>query len=99
MPSLAKDKEAEKNGATEEERSLYAMSGSQGWKVLSEYINRITEDLDNLNSVAIEKGSSFETIGQNTVVINLAKSIIRRIPQKVEDAKEACTRESETGTE
>jgi hypothetical protein len=91
MPSLVKDKEAEAKGATDEERSLYALSQTQGWKILREYIDNIVNDLDLINSVAIEKGATFDVIGQNAVVINLAKSLIKRIPQKVDDAKESCT--------
>lgn len=90
MPSLMADKVAEKRGATEEERLLYTLSKSAGWRILSEYIDEIVEDLDKINEVAIDKGATFDVIGQNTVVINLAKAILKKIPLKVQDAKESC---------
>ena len=90
MPSMVKDKEAEKKGASNEERQLYALSGSTGWRVLEKYINEIIGDLDNINAVAIENGATFDVIGQNAVVVNLTRSILKKIPTKVQDAKEAC---------
>jgi len=92
MPHLVADKEAEKKGATEEERSLYSLSKSHGWKILAEYIDNILEDLDNYNGKAIEQGATFDVLGQNAVVINLTKSLIKRVLNKVDDAREACER-------
>lgn len=97
MPHLAKDKEAEKKGITDEERGLYALESTYGWRVLKEYIDNIIGDLDKINEVAIEKGATFDVIGQNQVVINLSKLLIKKILTKVEDAKEAC--EQSDGTE
>ena len=79
MPSLVADKVAEKKGATEEERLLYGLSNTGGWKILNKYINNLLEDLDKVNEAAIEKGATFDIIGQNQVVVNLAKSLIKRI--------------------
>ena len=97
MPSLVADKVAEKKGATEEERLLYSLSKSGGWRVLEGFIQEVVNDLDKINEVAIENGATFDVVGQNAVVINLAKAIIKRIPTKVEDAKEAC--ENPDGTD
>jgi hypothetical protein len=89
IPSLAKDKEAEKKGATKEERLLYGMSGTAGWRVLRQFIDEVLEDLDKLNEKAIEQGADFEEIGKNTLVVSMAKGVIERIVNKVEDAKES----------
>lgn len=90
MPSLQKDKEAAQKGATEEEQQLYSMSRSKGWGVLKEHINRAIKELELTNTTAIEKGASFDQIGQNTVIISTTKAILERIIARVDDAIEAC---------
>lgn len=97
MPSLADDTTIEKDGATEEEKILAGLSESSGWKVLRGFINRVVNDLDNVNTAAISQGATFEEIGKNTVVVNLAKSVIERILSKIDDAKEATERPKPTG--
>lgn len=92
MPSIMKDKEAGEKGADDDERALYALSQMRGWKILEEYIENIIKDLDRINEKAIESGATFDVIGQNAVVINLAKALINKIPTKVHDAKDACER-------
>lgn len=92
MPSIVKDKEAEKKGATEEERRLYALSNHSGWTVLNEFIDNLIIDLDRINEKAIEGGATFDVIGQNAVVINLAKSLLKKVQLKVLDAKDTCER-------
>lgn len=93
MPTLVADDKAAKKGADEEERQLYAMAQTGGWKVFSEYLERVMDDLDNMNNVAIEQGMGFDMIGQNTVVVNASKGIIKRMMNKVNDAIEACQNE------
>lgn len=95
LPTLVKDKEAEKKGVTVEERTLGALANSSGWQVLSEFIDNIVSDLDNVNEVAISQGASFAEIGRNTVVINLAKGVIKKIVDKVNDAREVCEQATE----
>ena len=90
LPEVLKDKEAEKRGASDEERLLYTLSESAGWRVLKEYIDNLVKEMDALNKVAVQAGMTFEEIGKNTVVINLAKEKIEMILNKVADAKEAC---------
>jgi len=90
MPNVIKDEKAKKKGATKEERALMVLSETMGWKLLSEYIDRLVEDLDNVSGRAIADGATFEEIGRNTLVVNLAKGIIKRIRNKVTDAKEIC---------
>ena len=91
-PNIAKEEEIKTSGATDEEKALYSMSGSKGWTILKEYIDNQIEVLDNINEKAMEAGQNFEEIGKNTVVSNLAKAVIKRILNKVADAKEACER-------
>jgi hypothetical protein len=95
LPNFIQEKKAESKDATEEEQQLAGMSRSAGWKILRDYIDEMTTGLDGINETAISQGGSFADIGRNTVVINLAKSVIKKIVDKVEDAKEACERREE----
>lgn len=81
--------------ATDEEISLQALSVTSGWKVLSEYIDRLLKDLDNITSKSMETGLSLEEIGKNAVVADMAKGIVNRIKTKVSDAKEIVERVNE----
>lgn len=90
IPTLVKDKEAESKGATDEERFLFALSETKGWTVLSEFIKRLSSDLDQVNKLAISQGAPLEEIGKNTIVVSLAQDVIGKILDKVEDAVEAC---------
>jgi len=90
LPSVIKDEEAKKKGVTEEERALAALSESMGWNILTGYIDNLVDDLDDVSGRAISDGATFEEIGRNTLVINLAKGIIKKIMDKVTDAKEIC---------
>ena len=86
---------AEEAGATIEETALYAMSKSKGWKILNEYINTISEQLNEANREAISNGLPLREIGQNAVVINWVKEVLDKVVYKVTDAKEACEGEKE----
>lgn len=88
LPTFVQDEKADKKGASDDERRLYSLSRTPGWRVLKEFIESVRNDLDNFNVNAMEGGANFEEIGKNTVVINLAKGIINRILNKVEDVKE-----------
>jgi len=90
IQSLVGEKRAEKAGLTEEERVLYSGSKTAFWKTLKGYIEDLTNELDKVNESAIETGASLEDIGRNTIVVSLAKGIIKKLVNKVEDAKEAC---------
>ena len=87
IPSLAESEGA--SGVTEEEKILAGLAESGGWKILREFIERVKNDLDNVNTAAISQGATFEEIGKNAVVVGLAKSVIEKIINKVLDAKEA----------
>jgi hypothetical protein len=84
---------AEEKKVSEEEQSLYGLSQQHGWKILKEFIEDSITSLDSANEMAISKGLSFEEIGKNTVVISLAKSKIKAIIDKVNDAVEAVENE------
>jgi len=84
-------------GITDEEKALATMARTSGWKVLKEYVREVVESLDTINEVAIENGSSFEEVGKNTVIISLAKGVIKKIIDKVEDAREATEEKKGTG--
>ena len=70
LPSIMRDEEAKKKGITEEERALATLSETLGWKILSEYIDYLIDDLDNVNDQAIANGATFEEIGRNTLVVS-----------------------------
>ncbi len=92
LPSLKQDAVAKKKGATDEERHLSFMAGQKGWAIFKEFTNEVLRDLDKLTDVAMSNGIGFEEIGRNAVVVNMSKDIIKKIVNKVEDAKEACTK-------
>jgi len=81
-------------GVSEEEQQLAAMSRTGGWRILREFVETIKEEMDQLNEVAVEKGASFEQIGQNTLVITQTKGVLKKIINKVEDAREASEKAS-----
>ena len=89
LPAFMGEKEPTSEDATEEEQQLAAMSRSAGWKVLTEYFERIKEDMETLNETAMANGAGFEQIGQNALVISQVKSVLKRIVDKVYDAREA----------
>ena len=90
VQSFKQDEEAEKRGATDEERHLNSLSNQVGWKILGEFKDRAFREIDEAQNAAISSGTPFEEIGRNTVVINLAKDIVNKIFNKVDDAKEIC---------
>lgn len=96
LPTLIKEEEAKKAGVTVEERHLYSLVGHQGWEILEDYTQSLLKDLDNVTEAAMAQGLSLEEIGRNALVANLAKGIVKRILEKVQDAKEACEREDGT---
>ncbi|OFW53994.1 MAG: hypothetical protein A2163_07945 [Actinobacteria bacterium RBG_13_35_12] len=90
--NLAVDEAIKKTDVTDEERQLYHVSQTAGWRILEDFIQEQIDGLDAINAKAMEAGQNFEEIGKNTIVANLAKDVIRRILNKVKDAKEAVER-------
>jgi len=89
LPAFIKEKEAEGKGLTDEEKILGSGANTSFWQTLKSFIEEVTENLDEVNEMAISQGSGYEEIGKNTIVISLAKGIIKRIIDRVGDAKEA----------
>ena len=98
LPTIIKDKQAEKLGVTTEELQLHALSTSAGWKVLEQYIKDVLEDLDNITDQSMAQGLSLEDIGRNALVANLSKGLIKKIMAKVTDAREAVEKPDGTAT-
>lgn len=89
LPSFkVEDEKAKEKGANEEERQLYAMSQTKGWHIYKEFVENLIRDLDNASSQGIEQGLSYEEIGKNTIVVSMAKDILRRALNKVQDARD-----------
>jgi len=89
LPTLIKEKQAQSEVLGDEEKFLYSLSQTAGWRVLKEYTEGLLKDLDEVTNASMAQGLSLEEIGKNAIVANLAKGIIKRILEKVEDAKEA----------
>ena len=75
-----------------EERQLAHLANSDGWVVLRDYINELDENLNKLNKQMMERGASFEEIGKNAVIVQLAQELLQKIVQKVADANDAINR-------
>jgi len=80
----------EASGPTTEEKQLYAMSKSAGWKILRKIAEQAMVEMDNTTQDAIGSGASLEEIGRNTIVISLAKDTIRKLLNRVDDTVDAC---------
>jgi hypothetical protein len=78
-------------GISDEERHLYGLSQTAGWRVLKDYIAELKESLNSTNKEAIQSGASFEEIGRNTIVISLTQDILNKVVNIVEDAVDTCT--------
>jgi len=93
VPLTKKDVEVEKKGASEEEIALYKMSESSGWRVLNDFIDRQIQELEDVNAGAVKEGLSFEEIGKNAMILIMTKEIIKKVQNKVNDAREICENE------
>ena len=72
-----------------EEVALADIAEQAGWKVLREYIGDLKEMLDKIVQTSMASGSTFEEIGQKTMVVTLTKSYLDQVIERVENAKEA----------
>ena len=95
LPSIIADRRAAKKGATDDERMLFVLARSKGWKVLKEYADNLVKDLEDVGMTAMKAGQSFEDIGRNAIVAGLAKDVIKNMINKVEDARESCEKDDE----
>ena len=92
LPSLVKQQEATKKGASVKEIQLAAMAESAGWSLFKKFVGEVKEELDQLNELAIERGKTKEEIGENAIIISLVKSLINKMVNKVEDSRDACAK-------
>jgi len=83
------EREKAKDSLDQKEYYLAALANSDGWLTLKEYINNLKDDIDNLNKSMMERGASFEDIGRNAVIAQLARDLLKKIVQRVEDAAES----------
>lgn len=72
-----------------EQRQLASLANSDGWVVLHAYIKDLETELGNINKTMMERGASFEDIGKNAVIVQLAQELLTKIVQKVDDANDA----------
>jgi hypothetical protein len=72
-----------------EEKQLAKLAQHDGWVVLKKYIGNLTQSLEDINKSMMERGATFEDIGKNAVVAQLASDLLNKVIQKVEDAQEA----------
>lgn len=75
---------------TDEERFLYSMSNTAGWKVFTEKKDSLIKDMDTFQEASIANGASREVIGDNTIIISMVKGVITALFNKVEDSREVC---------
>ena len=81
--------EAIEKGNSDEEIILNSISDSDGWKVLTDEMDLILEELEGSLATQMEAGADFDSIGKTAVVKELVKSYIVRIKRKVSDARDA----------
>lgn len=93
---LAKKRVANKPEMEVEELQRAELTDQPGWKLFEADVDELIKDLDEINEAKIAAGGTFEEIGQNYLIINLAKGVIRKALEKVHDARNA--RESAGGT-
>jgi len=85
---------ATKAGSSEEEIILSDIAVSDGWKVLSDEMDKIIEELEGSLAAQMEAGADFADIGKTAVVKEIVKSYILRIRNRISDAREAVIRAS-----
>jgi hypothetical protein len=77
----------ESPGKDPDQQALNNLSMQTGWKVLKEYIERISQELDDMTRTQMTQGVSFEEIGRSTIIKEITKDVLRKIINKVEDSR------------
>lgn len=73
-----------------EEEILFSKGRQTGfWKKLREHFDNEIRQLDQIQDNAIAAGATRDQIGENAVIISLTRGVLRRIINRVEDAREA----------
>lgn len=86
---LAEKKVANKPQLEVEEIQLAELTDQPGWDIFEADVEELIKELDQLNEAKIASGGTFEEIGQNFLIINLAKGVIRKALERVHDARNA----------
>lgn len=97
VPALQAVKDAK--GTTDEERALYAMANTAGWKVFERLAKDAIKQINQMNRLAISQGLPVEEIGRNAIVANLAQEAVERLINRVTDAVDAIDGDSATTEE
>jgi hypothetical protein len=82
-------KKAVESGNTQEEVVLHDIAFSDGWKVLTDEMDRMLDELDGSLAEQVAAGADFADIGKTALVKEIVKSYIIRLKTKVSDAREA----------
>ena len=93
LPVFKGEKEVEVEGITDQEKILGTGSNTAFWKVLKAYMEEVAGNLDSVSDLVIAQGGNYEEVGKNAIVVSLAKGIIKRIINKVDDSKQAIEEE------
>jgi len=93
LRSLKTQDKIKEKGLDPEEGLLHALADTEGWKILKQFINDISDDLDDLTKVQMEKGATTSEIGATAVTVQLCKEILSKILNKVNDASETIEKE------
>jgi hypothetical protein len=88
LPEEAPIGEVNRKEIDKEDQALSNLSHVEGWNILTAFIEDQIEEIDGLVATAIAGGLDYEEIGKKTIVATLAKSYIRKILDKVNDAKQ-----------
>lgn len=80
---------AEKAGLTEEELALDALGKSEGWRHFKKRAEDLIEEMNSLLDASVSNGTPMEELGRNTVVVSMAKGVIKRLIHLVDDARGA----------
>lgn len=96
LPTFVAEQQAKETGTGDEEQHLHALSTHTGWKIIDQYARDLLKDMDEVTDLSMAQGLPLEEIGRNALVANLAKGVIKRILQKVDDAVEAVERANGT---
>jgi hypothetical protein len=86
LPSLEK---VEEEKMTDDERFLYGLSTTSGWPIFTKRKDDLLDDMESLQDAAIANGAPKEEIGENAIIISMARGVINRLWKIIEDAKEA----------
>lgn len=86
--SYIEREKVEEDQPSQDEKILASGADKAFWKVLKRYFEEEMYSLEQINEHAIASGLPFDEIGRNALVINQVKGVLRKITNRVDDAKE-----------